>query len=519
METKGTNRGLPIGLAVIVSVVIVVCNWMGILSGSSSAVTAAAQEQKGLQYIRSAVPLLAQVTSCYWTALYAANGGGNSAGLKEALDKGDQLLKELEKQDQALGADLQFTKEGLLKRHRGEASFANVQNIWQQFRDGCNNPRGSNLEVNYEKLAQLLTLMITHATDTSGLVLDSTLDSYYLMSGIAVELPHAHEQLARMGATLNALLTHSKLSGQDRNEFHLQTAQFDDICDRIYSCIQTASEENQSGATLNSTHGARPGMQTLAGTLKDFTEAADEVLGKLRNAAEGDTNWKEWNKAAVSLCAASEKLFSAAAPELEGMLEAKASHCRKQRLYEWVALALALGGVWAMALMPRKPEQKMEIKINRTIPLEEIKDPKAAEEAKKPSAVTVKTKVEPKAGGGKLPDNVLFTGINSHSMIVEVMQMLHRLRKTGKMTLQSEDHTFNVYFERGRVVHADSTRFMRGEPSFQMSIRMSMGTYQFFELQELGVDQTINGNTDHLIMEAVRLMDEGKSVEPIAMPK
>ena len=102
----------------------------------------------------------------------------------------------------------------------------------------------------------------------------------------------------------------------------------------------------------------------------------------------------------------------------------------------------------------------------------------------------------------------LLSGAVTSMMLVEVLQLLNRADKTGELVMESEGSKFQIYLQKGRIVHALSTSFLPGEESFYMAIRLQKGSYRFLEMSEMNMEATIEAKFDHLIMEAVRLMDE-----------
>ncbi len=109
--------------------------------------------------------------------------------------------------------------------------------------------------------------------------------------------------------------------------------------------------------------------------------------------------------------------------------------------------------------------------------------------------------------GNTTSDSLLSGSINP-LMIIEVLQILARTRKSGELVLESTGQTFRIFFDRGQIINAHSTSEMPGITSFLMAIRIAEGTYRFRENNEIQIERLIEDKTDHLIMEAARLMDE-----------
>lgn len=98
----------------------------------------------------------------------------------------------------ALGGELEFTEEGLAKRKRSRANPARVEGEWRAIAGSS----GNKWEARQHLLADVRT-MITHAGDTSNLILDPDLDSYYSVDATTAALPQALGRLAELGQVLS----------------------------------------------------------------------------------------------------------------------------------------------------------------------------------------------------------------------------------------------------------------------------------------------------------------------------
>lgn len=108
----------------------------------------------------------------------------------------------------------------------------------------------------------------------------------------------------------------------------------------------------------------------------------------------------------------------------------------------------------------------------------------------------------------------LLSGSITPLMLIEVLQILTRTRRSGDLMLQSTDQTFHIFFDQGEIVNAHSTAEMPGLASFLTAMRISEGTYRFVENNDPQVEHLIEHNTDQLIMEVIRQMDENSGGTP-----
>ncbi|MCS6984113.1 MAG: hypothetical protein NZM25_03155, partial [Leptospiraceae bacterium] len=98
-------------------------------------------------------------------------------------ERGEQALAQLEQVQSRYGQELQFTPEGLAPRKRGHLTIPNLREKWNNFRQNPTSAGSSGV------ILTMLRQMITHAGDTSNLILDPDLDTYYLMDVTLLALP------------------------------------------------------------------------------------------------------------------------------------------------------------------------------------------------------------------------------------------------------------------------------------------------------------------------------------------
>ena len=98
-------------------------------------------------------------------------------------------LVRLEDEARTHGESLQFTAEGLGKRGRAGIDVARIRSQWSKIEGG--NPAAEDLA----SLTANIRTIITHAGDTSNLILDPDLDSFYLMDAVLVGAPQMQDRL------------------------------------------------------------------------------------------------------------------------------------------------------------------------------------------------------------------------------------------------------------------------------------------------------------------------------------
>jgi hypothetical protein len=145
-------------------------------------------ERMGNQVQRPLESILEGVQAHQLAAFYHATP--DEAGIEAQAKQVERGFEALVAADQAVGAELQFTDEGLGKRDRGHVRVANVSKEWSELANAVH-AGGSPAELaeRYAHVVSDLRTMIVHAGDTSNLILDPDLDSYYLMDCTLLALP------------------------------------------------------------------------------------------------------------------------------------------------------------------------------------------------------------------------------------------------------------------------------------------------------------------------------------------
>lgn len=101
------------------------------------------------------------------------------------------------------------------------------------------------------------------------------------------------------------------------------------------------------------------------------------------------------------------------------------------------------------------------------------------------------------------------SGLLRESILPDILQMITSNAWSGVFVVEGEGMECRLYFDDGQVCHATGPG-MTGESAFFAALGLVEGHYRFLE-GELGSEQTITSNTQFLILEALRLIDESKA--------
>lgn len=226
-------------------------------------ITFTEKEKIGNGFQRVVMPALLRVSLLQHTQLL----GRDTNALTEALD---QSFAELAKMYARDGETLEFTEAGLSLRGRINAKPEAIAAEWDRLKAASKESYSPAIHVQYDALIADLRTIITHLGDTSNLILDPDLDSFYLMDGIVSVLPQAIDRLGKLGVDVARLETLSQAEAL-KLAVTLDQIKTSDH-DRIIADINTAISEDVRF------YGTMPGLQeTLKPKLEAYSKAIDQI--------------------------------------------------------------------------------------------------------------------------------------------------------------------------------------------------------------------------------------------------
>ncbi len=113
----------------------------------------------------------------------------------------NEQMIEVKKMQDLYGVDLQFTEEGLSSRGRDALKYETVLAKWTDLAGTSAKP-GEDYDAKLVSFIADIRGMIAHAGDTSNLILDPDLDSYYLMDVTLLALPQTVDRLSVIGSMM-----------------------------------------------------------------------------------------------------------------------------------------------------------------------------------------------------------------------------------------------------------------------------------------------------------------------------
>lgn len=285
------------------------------------------------------------------------NHVGRHQYLVEGVKSGDDSLKQrmateagyvtdalakLDLQQTEYGEDLQFTQDGLGKRQRSSAQPEALRSEWERLVNGLNRMTSDDSNAAHRKIQDTIRTMISHAGDTSNLILDPDLDSYYLMDITLLALPQTQDRLSTIRSFGRGVLDGDALDEDDKLQLAVHAHQLrESDLSRVIASTQTALNEDPNKYGISPT--LRPKMEPA---LRQYSESTERLLDVMNAAAKDGSKVtvSDFESAVESALGASSSLWDAAVGELDALLEIRISRYRWHR--RW-ALALTLIAVAA----------------------------------------------------------------------------------------------------------------------------------------------------------------------------
>ena len=289
----------------------------------------------------------------------------------EALTKIDSSFGSLKKVYDENGVTLQFTEEGLAKRKRSHLKMATILAKWNDVKTKITT------KINDDSIGAVGGLigdirgMITHVGDTSNLILDPDLDSYYLMDVTLAALPQMQDRLQDLVVNFGGVVDKdAKFSPKNRIDLAVYSALFkqSDI-DRVTGDFQTVVQEDPNF------NGESPTLKTnLDPSIKELSAKTDKLLAmldKLSGSATSPTNREEFFKTIQEDMDQSFVSWRKGADELDILLQKRIDNMvwdrNKSLLYALISLFAAFFVLFWVALNFNKNMQAILNQLKGTL--------------------------------------------------------------------------------------------------------------------------------------------------------
>ncbi len=294
-------------------------------------------EKYGNAYQRPLEKLLQGVTQHKYLSEYASNGTPLQESLASVAERIDRDFAALAKVDHDLGRILQTDPVSLAKRKREHYQVATLAQEWQNLKTQSGSLNGQQ----HIHLIGDIRALISHIGDTSNLILDPDLDSYYLMDVTLLVLPQMQDRLQEIFSYGNAILSRQAVSATEKIQLSIYAAflKQSDL-DRLKASVQTALNEDANFYGISASL-----QQKLPPLLLDNAAAIEAFIQLIQQmATSGVSGLKpaQFRQTGEQAIAASFTIFDATIQELDVLLDVRLTDYRQYRM------ALFIGAVVLM---------------------------------------------------------------------------------------------------------------------------------------------------------------------------
>jgi methyl-accepting chemotaxis protein len=274
-------------------------------------------------------------------------------------------LDDLGMAHQELGEALLFTEAELSTRNRQAAYYPNLRRSIQAFLDsGDGMPPEDRLKAYLEVMANV-RLAITHSGDTSNLILDPDLDTYYLMDITLLALPQTMDRLSTIFRALATMSGKANLTIEDRLELAVMAAQLQEAdIDRISADQQTVLNEDLHFYGRSDSLQKR--LPEALQTYLNETRPLVDLLNSLKASETISVTREELLHTAEKARLAASRFWVLAAEELDSLLGIRRGNLTARRTNSMAALIMGLlAGLMVIGFLARHLITKIRENIDR----------------------------------------------------------------------------------------------------------------------------------------------------------
>ncbi|ABC31543.1 Methyl-accepting chemotaxis protein [Hahella chejuensis KCTC 2396] len=248
-----------------------------------------AQEILGVEYLNPLQNLLDQAGE-YKVAVAANNS------VTQIVSRIEKAMSALEKEQQRSGVALKTAEQ-----------YANLLKVWGQARTTPSTAEA-------DALIAAARELIARAGDTSNLILDPDLDTYYVMDALLLKLPNSLDLLAQMREFGTGLMNSGSMSADDKTRMVVLSGLLQSDLDGVIYDSKVAYENNAAGDMPKSVGQAVESYTQAIGNFLGFVEK--NITGRSLNV---DVNG--FKSAAQRAVESNMALYQQASPALKNMLQ------------------------------------------------------------------------------------------------------------------------------------------------------------------------------------------------------
>lgn len=305
------------------------------VSGISDNLNFARSESTGIRLLEPLAQLLILVPRHQRLVESASTGASSSFinNLETTTNLIDQNFEILEKETKAVGEPIKITPSGLKEVGKEQLLPANIENQWKTLRSSQTTRSQEQLGRQYGDLTQHIRDLITRVGDTSNLILDPDLDSYYLMDVVLVALPQAQQRVGEILLFDESLTSQTQLTNEERVKLEvygslLQQTDLDQVVQGVSTSLQ--EDKNFYGVSPSLQKNMPPVLSLYQSAVTKFSDR----LIQLARTNKGDISNQDSLALGEDVLRNGSELWTVGSKELDKLLEKRIQYYQnKQFIY------------------------------------------------------------------------------------------------------------------------------------------------------------------------------------------
>jgi methyl-accepting chemotaxis protein len=315
-----------------------------------SRVDGARLEQLGNAYQRPTMEWLVAALQYRQAAVLAGMGDERAKLRLETLEQTvEDAFAGVKAAQAQYGEALQFTKEGRSSRGRDNLALEAIEAKWKGLAEKARIRPSAPLADDYTSFIADIRGVITYLGDTSGLILDSELDSYYLMDATLGSLPQAIDRI-----TSTAESVAPRLARRDELPFAVRVTLAKE------AALTEESDRQRTVSNFETSYKEDPNFNGVSPTLKPNTSGqleayeqasikAEHLLSKMAESGKPIAP-EEMITTRDQLLNSAYALWDASVKELDVLLDARIENYRHQLRVGLAAFAASMVAAFLMFL-------------------------------------------------------------------------------------------------------------------------------------------------------------------------
>lgn len=284
----------------------------------------AAQEKLGDEYQKPLMRILADLSQVKIIAGSPLSAEEKASALSQKISSITSGFKALKDVDSRIGAALQFTPEILASKNQSGANVKDVEAKWSALAAQASGLGAAALLDKTQEVIVDVRAMIAYMGNSSNLILDPDLNSYYVMDVTLVVLPQTLDRLGQISNGVINALDDGVLSEQEKIAIAQQAALLKEAdIERVAADFSTAFIEDTK------IRGGSPSLKAnIEPVLKQYSDSNLALVELLKSLLVSSENLKadDVKKASEAALQSSSRLFDVSVQELDALLTSRMAY-------------------------------------------------------------------------------------------------------------------------------------------------------------------------------------------------